>query len=50
MPLLFALGQHTALLEASDRLDEGEWLVAFLDDLYALSGPDRTVDCHNILA
>ena len=47
MPLFFALGQH---LEASDRLDEGERLVAFLDDLYALSGSDRTVDCHNILA
>ena len=50
MPLLVALGQHTALLEVSDRLDEGERLVAFLDDLCALSGPDRTVDCHNILA
>ena len=24
MPLLFGFGQHTALLEASDRLDEGE--------------------------
>ena len=34
LPLLFALGQYTALLEASDRLDEGERLVAFLNDLF----------------
>ena len=46
-PLLLASTLHSW---RSDRLDEGEQLVAFLDDLYALSGPDGTVDCHNILA
>ena len=24
--------------------------MAFLDDLYAVSPPDRTVECHNIMA
>ena len=46
MPLLLALGQHTALSEVSGRMKEGERLMAFLDDLYA----DRTVECHNVMA
>ena len=50
MPLLFALGQHTALSEASGRMREGERSAAFLDDLYAVSPPDRTVECHNVMA
>ena len=40
----------SGLFTTSFRVDEGERLVAFLDDLHALFGPDRTVDCHNILA
>ena len=50
MPLLFALGEHTALSEASGRMSEGERLMAFLVDLCALSPPDRTGECHNIMA
>ena len=37
MPLLFALGQHTALSKASGRMREGERLMAFLDDLHVVS-------------
>ena len=48
MPLLFALGQHTAISVASGRTREGEQLMAFLHGLYAVSPPDRTVACHNI--
>ena len=50
MPLLFALVQHTAPSEASGRMREGERLMAFLDDLCAVSPPDRTVECHNVMA
>ena len=42
MPLLFSLGQHTALAEAQDELEEGEFLFAYLDDIYAaIPRPDR---------
>ena len=51
MPLLLALGQqHTALSKASGRMREGERLVASLNDLFAVSPPDRTVECHNVMA
>ena len=33
MPLLFALAQHSALVAISERLQEGEFLFAFHDDL-----------------
>ena len=45
MPLLFALGQHSSLVAISNRLQPG----AFWDDLYVISTPDRTVDCHRVL-
>ena len=39
MPLLFSLGQHQAV---QGRLDAGERLMAFLDDVYvATPTPDR---------
>ena len=41
MPLLYALGQHSALVAASERLKGDEILFAFLDDLYVKSSPDR---------
>ena len=43
MPMLFSLGQHAALVAISERL------LAFLDDLYVVSTPERTVAVHNIL-
>ena len=36
MPLLFALGQHPALVAAQTRL-ESDMLMAFLDDVYIVS-------------
>ena len=50
MPLLFALGQHRALDAARDRLLPGERLFAFLDDIYAVSAPERTAAVYTILA
>ena len=36
MPLLFLLGQHTALLAIQSELREGEFLFAYLDDTNAV--------------
>ena len=49
MPMLFSPGQHAALVAISERLEDGERLLAFLDDLYVVSTPERTVAVHNIL-
>ena len=44
MPMLFSLGQHAALMAVAARLREGERLFVFLDDLYIVTSPDRTVE------
>ena len=36
IPLLFSLRQHAALSAVASRLEEGERLFAFLDDLYVV--------------
>ena len=41
MPLLFALGQHSALDAIQENLEDGEHLFAFHDDIYTTSSPDR---------
>ena len=41
MPLLFAVGQHTALEEASAQLWPGERIFAHLDDIYLVTMPER---------
>ena len=42
-PALFALGQHAGLQHAAERLQDGEELLAFLDDLYlVLPCPTRS--------
>ena len=41
MPLLFALGQHPALLATQRRLDPSEKVFAFLDDIYTKTEPSR---------
>ena len=46
MPLLFCLAKHAALEAASARLEAGEHLFAFLDDLYLVCRPDRVGDVH----
>ena len=42
MPALFSLGQHSALEAIQARLRPSERLVAFLDDIYGKSDPDRS--------
>ena len=49
MPLLFSLGQHSALLRVQERLHEGEVLLAFLDDICTVTKPERVRDVHRIL-
>ena len=41
MPALYALGQHAALERAPEDLREGEFLAAFLDDLYVVTTKER---------
>ena len=36
-PSLYSLAQHDALAMAQSRLEEGEYLAAFLDDLYLVT-------------
>ena len=52
MPLLFALGQHRALVAIQSELQDGEFLSAYLDDIYAVVPPDRvgavSLQCNNI--
>ena len=50
MPLLFSLAIHDALAETKDALENGEELLAFLDDIYAISEPGRTRAVYNKLA
>ena len=50
MPLLFCLGQHRALVHVQSHLREGEVLMAFLDDIYTVSPPDRVGAIHRMLA
>ena len=42
MPFLFSFVAHNALQEVQVELLPGEWLFAFLDDVYALSTPERS--------
>ena len=41
MPMLYALGQHGALLSLQDFLLPAEHLFAYLDDMYVVCLPDR---------
>ena len=46
-PALFALAVHDALQAAQAELSEGDWLAAFLDDLYiTASCPRRSGECR----
>ena len=47
MPLLFSLAIHNALSEVEAQLNEGEYLFAFLVDIYVLAKPGR--DIYNLL-
>ena len=50
MPALFSLGIHNALEAVNEKLDEGEFLFAFLDDVYAVAMPDRIRTIFDLLA
>ena len=50
MPLLFSSGLHDALASLQARLQEGEYLFAFLDDVYAVVAPDRVRPVYDMLA
>ena len=50
MPLLFSLGQHRAQEAIAARLEEGERLFAYLDDVHVVCNPDRVSEVHAILA
>ena len=39
MPMLYALGQHGALLAMQARLGVGEYVFDFLDDIHTVTGP-----------
>ena len=41
MPILFALGQHPALVAALRRFHAGERLFASLDDVYVVTTRER---------
>ena len=49
MPMLFSLGQHAALTAIAERLEDGERFLAFLDDLYVVTTPQRSVAVHDVL-
>ena len=49
MPMLFALGQHRALVAIQERLWEGECVFAFLDDIYVVCSPERVTDIYAII-
>ena len=49
MPMLFALGQHQALVQTQARL-RNEKLMAFLDDIYITSPElDRVMEAHTVV-
>ena len=50
MPLRFSLAIHDALVAVQAQLREGEVLCAFLNDVHAVTGPNRTRDVYNLLA
>ena len=48
MPALYSLGQHAALKAVKSRLQDEEYPVAFLDDVYAICKPERTKDVFKV--
>ena len=49
MPLLSSLAQHAALVATQEQLRPGEFLFAFLDDIYVVCLLDRVGDIDAIL-
>ena len=49
MPLLYALGQHGALLAMQARLGAGEYVFAYLHDIHTVTGPARVDVAHVVV-
>ena len=49
MPLLFSLAIHNALAEVRGQMQDGEFLFAFLDDVYVIASPARTRTIYNLV-
>ena len=47
MPALFSIGQAEALRVAQRTLQPNETLLAYLDDTYILSAPNRALSAYN---
>ena len=51
MPMLFALGQHQALVQTQARMGNTEKVMAFLDDIViSTPEPDRVTEAHTTVA
>ena len=50
MPALFSLGQKAALQAVQQHLQPGEYLFAFLDDIYTIVPPARVRPVYDLLA
>ena len=49
MKLLFSLGVHNALAAGKSRMAPSEHLLAFLDDTYILSLPQRARPLYDVM-
>ena len=49
MPALFSLGLAAALREAQERLQPGELVIAYRDDLYIVTAPERARAAYDIV-
>ena len=50
MPDLYSLGQHEALDEIQQRLHPDDFVVAFLDDVFIITSPDRARAAYDTAA
>ena len=50
MPALFSIGMAEALKMAQERLEPGEFLLAYLDDVYLLTTPGRARTAYDIFS
>ena len=50
MPALFCLGLHDALAQAQSSLQEGEYLFAYLDDIYLFTSRERARPAYDAVS
>ena len=50
MPILFSLGIHDVLQMIQEQLHDGEFVFAFLDDIYVVAKPHRIRKIYDLLA